>query len=442
MANPFLFQLVDSNASGIQREKAAFGSIDQNNMAPDLITFTNFNRKQPSQSKVQLIDVVHDFQWTQTPQSGRHEVPFVRMSEYRVEFNSLVQNLKYQLETFAETVGDIAAGDVKSKGVIAKGLDVGATTIKGFTDTGVGEATLGAIGMTKGKDGRYSFANSATAGVKLPAYLEPYRNLYGLQATGFEYYMPYFHTDWKQVKSTWGDTEGGIPMITDLADKEGVFKTFTNTMLMDQNTLGAYIERPQMYTYGSDQPSISFSIVLSNTNDEDDIIRNWHLAFMLAYQNLPNKTSKVFLEPPVIYEIEVPGQTYFPYAYIDNLAIVNRGATRVMKIPYYNITSESEPASIDSTTNLHRTQSRWDAYSSDKMARNTLADSLWKRIVAAEKIDKQNKIKMVEAIIPDAFEITISIKSLLPETKNLLFHSTLGSGTLGSGIYTAHVPNA
>ncbi len=75
------------------------------------------------------------------------------------------------------------------------------------------------------------------------------------------------------------------------------------------------------------------------------------------------------------------------------------------------------------------------------MARNTVADGLWKRIVASEKLDKLNKIKTVEAIIPDAFEITISIKSLLPETKNLLFHSTLGSGTLGKGIYTAHVPN-
>ena len=363
------------------------------------------------------------------------------MSEYRVEFNSLVQNIKYQLETFSGAVADVAAGNVSNKGAIATGLDAGATTLKAVTDSAIGQGIGEATGM-KLVNGRYKFENSATFGVSLPKYLEPYRNLYGVQATGFEYYMPYFHTDWKQIKSSWGDTEGGIPMITNLADKEGVFKTFTNAAMMDQNTLGAYVERPQMFQYsGENTPTLQFSVVLSNTNDEDDIIRNWHLAFMLAYQNLANKSSKIFLEPPVIYEIEVPGQTYFPYAYIDSLAIVNRGATRVMKIPYYNITSESEPASIDTQKNAHRDQSRWDTYSSDKMARNTVADGLWKRIVASEKLDKLNKIKTVEAIIPDAFEITISIKSLLPETKNLLFHSTLGSGTLGKGIYTAHVPN-
>ncbi len=440
MANPFLFQLVDATASGIERQKAAFGSMEQKNMAPDLKTFTGFNPQRPSQAQVQLIDVVHDFQWTQTPTTGRHEVPFVRMSEYRVEFNSLIQNIKYQLETFGDMVNDAAAGDVKDKGLIAKGLDGGATTLKAVADTFLAEKTFNNIGLEK-KGGRYKFDGAATAGAKLPGYLEPYRNLYGLRATGFEYYMPYFHTDWKQIKSAWGEAEGGIPMITDLASKEGTLQTFMNTTLMDQNTLGAYIERPKMFAYSDEGPEISFSIVLSNTNDEDDVVRNWHLAFMLAYQNLPNKTSKIFLEPPVIYEAEVPGQTYFPYAYISNLAVVNRGATRVMKIPYYNITSDSEPASIDSQRNLHRDQLRWDSYSSDKMARNTMAGGLWKQIVSSSTLDNSNKIKMVEAIIPDAFEITITLKSLLPETKNLLFHSTLGSGTLGQGIYTAHVPN-
>ena len=39
-------------------------------------------------TKPQLINVVNDFEWTHTPASGRHEVPRIRLSEYRVELSA------------------------------------------------------------------------------------------------------------------------------------------------------------------------------------------------------------------------------------------------------------------------------------------------------------------------------------------------------------------
>ena len=104
MANPFLFLLSDDADAVVGRQKAAFGTLKQEGTAPDLIPFTPFNPTAPSQSQVQLIDVINDFAWTQTPAMGRHEVPFIRMSEYRVQFNSLVQNIKYQLQAFDEVL--------------------------------------------------------------------------------------------------------------------------------------------------------------------------------------------------------------------------------------------------------------------------------------------------------------------------------------------------
>ena len=44
----------------------------------------------------QIINVIKDHQWTHTPSIGRNEVPRVKMSEYNIEFNSVMQQLNYQ----------------------------------------------------------------------------------------------------------------------------------------------------------------------------------------------------------------------------------------------------------------------------------------------------------------------------------------------------------
>lgn len=434
MANPFLFLLSDDADAVVGRQRAAFGTFKQEGTAPDLIPFTPFNPSAPSQSQVQLIDVINDFAWTQTPAMGRHEVPFIRMSEYRVKFNSLVQNIKYQLQAFSETSQAIDDGlDVQQQkmgniGTAATSLLEGAVKVTGAV-TDLAKNITG-TGM-------------APAAKSIPQYLRPYYGLYGAIPTGFEYYFPYFNASWKDVATTWGETAGGglAAGMTQLFEKEGFASTMLDTALTDKNTLGAYIERPQMYKYGDSTPELTFQIILANTETEDEVIRNWHLAFMLAYQNLPNKTSKVFLEPPVLYEVEVPGTQYFPYAYISSVSIQNRGSNRVLTLPYYNITAYKEAASIPSEKDFFRDIQRWDAFSSDRAARNVLKTGLWHSIIKAEAIENDNlkQLRLVETVVPDAYEITIKVKSLLPESKNLLFHSALGSGTLGRGLYTATV---
>ena len=437
MANPFLFLLSDDADAVVGRQKAAFGTLKQEGTAPDLIPFTPFNPTAPSQSQVQLIDVINDFAWTQTPAMGRHEVPFIRMSEYRVQFNSLVQNIKYQLQAFDEvlTGADDGIDHIqKAQGMLGKT----ATTIV------EGGLKVGKAGVDIAR--KVSGTKMAAASESIPPYLRPYYGLYGAIPTGFEFYFPYFSSSWKDVGSKWGDIKGGglATALTQLFEKEGFAGTMLDTALVDESTQGAYIEHAQMYEYGTNTPELTFNITLANTENEDEVIRNWHLAFMLAYQNLPNKTSKVFLEPPVLYEVEVPGTQYFPYAYISSIAIVNKGSNRVLSLPYYNITSYKEPASIPSEKDFFRDIQRWDTFSSDRAARNVLKTGLWHSIIKAEALenDTLKQLRLVETIIPDAYEITIKVKSLLPESKNLLFHSALGSGTLGRGLYTATVnPN-
>ena len=70
-----------------------------------------------------------------------------------------------------------------------------------------------------------------------------------------------------------------------------------------------------------------------------------------------------------------------------------------------------------------------------------MSESLWNTKVKSELAAEGGTPKFLETIVPDAYQIDITIKSLLPESKNLLFHSALGSNTLGSGIYSASIKN-
>ena len=318
-------------------------------------------------------------------------------------------------------VGTAIAGTAHKLGIEALGA------VKGVTG-----AVKNQLGLQLSKSG------------SIASYLQPYYGLYGAEPTGFTYYMPYFSKDWKQAAPKWGDTKasGGLGgLLTKLFSESGTAKTALDTAMMDQTVVGAYIERPKMYEYGGDAQKVSVQISLANTESQDDIIRNWHLAMMLTYQNLPNRTSKVFLEPPVIYEVEIPGTTYMPYAYISNLKVTHRGATRVLEVPYYAQTTSGMKGRIDATSGKDKTATRWDKFTTDTEMRKNMRDGLWKTIVETEShAGTGNRAQTrVETIVPDAYDIEIELTSLLPESQNLFYHSLRGGGTLNQGLYSVAV---
>ena len=433
--SPFLFSM------GKPGNSNSTAGVSNKNSAPLLTPFAaGRNKKIRHTGHHQLVDVVNDFTWTQTPNIGRHEVPFVRMSEYKIKFNSLMQNIKYQLMVFND----------EGLGAARSGIDaVAATATAAVGSTIAIAAHTAAIGTinTIGKVGEMA---AGTMGLQLAdskniaSYLQPYYGLYGAEPTGFTYYMPYFSKDWKATAPKWGDTKasGGLGgMLTKIFSETGAAKTALDTALMDQDVVGAYIERPQMYEYGGNPQTVKLQLSLANTENQDDIIRNWHLAMMLTYQNLPNRTSKVFLEPPVIYEVEIPGTTYMPYAYISDLKITHKGATRVLEVPYFSSKGRTaDHGSIEAATGSDKSTARWDKFTTDTAARNTMKKGLWKTIVETEHSTSDiHNLTTVETIVPDAYDIDITLTSLLPESQNLFYHSLRGGGTLNQGLYSVAV---
>ena len=401
------------------------GLMKNTEAAPDLVPSSDFSFANANNADVSTINVVDDFQWTNTPKSHRQEVPFIRMSEYRVNFNSLMMNLRYFLSIGTDR-GKLAGFDAGAQLTALNAKMTAKKALGAFTGTKLS-------GVEKVKDAALGAAQKAVSTLSknmikppqtLPDYLRPYYGLYGATTSGFEYYFPYFEASWKETSTGWTDTKGGglFQFIFDQLGDSGLPQTILDTAAVDQNVLAAYIERPKMYDYSSAEGrEYSFTFTLLNTDDTDDVIRNWHLVFMLAYQNLPNRTSKTQLEPPVIYEIEVPGQFYSPFAYIKGLQVKNLGAQRRAEIAYRHdgsaeegvIETIKELESVDSNPTFHKSK-----------LRGTLP-SFGLANQGKVKADATGtyETKHIETIIPDAYEITVNVSSLIPESKNLFWHS-------------------
>lgn len=433
--------------------------MDSNKFAaPQLIPTGSSGPAYTSDFKPQIVNVMKDFQWTHTPPIGRNEVPRLKMSEYSVEWNSVLQQLRYLLtmqRDGTKAVMDIASGLIDK--FASSGSKAGNEVVNTAqnNETAKEGAQAGEPESADESKKKASIASKAiaagltaqkTAGRLIgdlmldppkglseqTPWLVPYWGLYGVKPTGFQYIMPYFNENYKTITQTWGDIRGGGIFSHALRTApEGLVQMITSQF--ETVAKGAFIDLPKSYHYDqAGTPELNFTVFLYNTNDWGDVVKNWQLIFMLIYQNLANKTSKILLEPPVLYEVEVDGLHYLPYAYINSLKVVNHGTEREMMVPIM----------IDEADSLH--QQFFDAKFADKVPsrhvdyirrHGTSSTATQGKKMAVKESGSSGaspdpKTRGVLAQIPEAWELQISFKSLLPETKNLMFHAITKSSDI------------
>jgi hypothetical protein len=107
-----------------------------------------------------------------------------------------------------------------------------------------------------------------------------------------------------------------------------------------------------------------------------------------VYQNRPGKTSVNTVDQPVIYQVEIPGVKFFPFCFVTGITIDFMGSRREMtiNIPTVNTTSDF----------LGSTAGQFVGTSTDSTA--------------------------INAIIPDAYRVRISLKSMTANSKNFMYH--------------------
>tara|TARA_R100000805_G_C3625887_1_gene135958 strand:+ start:5222 stop:6349 length:1128 start_codon:yes stop_codon:yes gene_type:complete len=91
---------------------------------------------------------------------------------------------------------------------------------------------------------------------------------------------------------------------------------------------GSYIETPKFYQYGNTDQGLQLSFALSNTLNDDAIVKNAEFIKEFTMINRPTREGPLGMTFPAIYHIEVPGLRYIEWASLDNFSISMQGQRR------------------------------------------------------------------------------------------------------------------
>ena len=343
--------------------------------APDLVG-VNQPADLSGTRNIDHIDVINSFPWTHSPKSARHDVPSLMLREKKIEINPQINQIANNLYVAAEKGG---RGTEKVKAMLPAELKqkIKNNEIKP-------ENELGSYILAKGKqlaDGMKELASGS--GV-----MSPYEQLYYTKDTGFVYTLPYMGDTYKDTSNSFGGDGAGNSALLNVASMGSKLAANIATSFNIADP-GTYIENPQFYNFdGRQKKSYTSQFPLINTESFNDVIRNWQLIFLLIYQNTPNRLTRDLIDPPCIYEANLDGTWYSKYAYVSNVKIDFVGATRKMALPIPT------------------------------------------QVTADGSGTTSNKAFSVDTIIPDMYNVSVTVTELFSETQNFLFQSVNQSNKL------------
>lgn len=391
-----------------------------------------------SNTGIARYNVYLDFPWTLSNKNTRRLIPFIKLKEYRLKYSAELlsyinsargfnENLsRFSLEDpvsrLALTAGAVGLGERGTRAFFSSlgNATAVANILKGIPGIGPraqalltvgtpaqileGAKEVGkAVGATAGFVGAASLAYYAYNEFNTPNKLlanidknrsqktsanDPYSNLYAGIASKIEYILPYISVDnMIGIDAAWREPGKDSP-ITRLIEssKEQIKKSgpggsaaigtvdFITTALEAAALAGepgAAREKIKGYTPPENGDSVEISFYLFNTIDSKLTKMNWELLYVLTYQNLPNRRGINLLDPPCIYEVEIPGYKRFPVANIEKLKVSNEGTTRYVDLDTGNVGTGGEGT--------------------------------------------KGNVKLV----PEAYKVTLTVRSLLTPTQNL-----------------------
>tara|TARA_R110000868_G_scaffold243770_3_gene499788 strand:+ start:10722 stop:12041 length:1320 start_codon:yes stop_codon:yes gene_type:complete len=349
------------------------------------------------------VNIVKDFYWTNSKVrgrdgTGREEVPYIILKERKVKTSSFVAQALYS-----------TGGIFDSAKSVMNALKIGNFNVSSATQISpaVGTSLSELLGSNNDKNNLKStdvpnnnpslmdtvtkkineVAASATddSSFLTDPWLSYYKGLYITQPTGWVYFLPFMSNSYQTTTNGWGagDGDSGGSLLVEGASKliEG-FSEFARkavTML----SVGSYQEKSKFYEFSKGGETLSISFPLINTGNAtfDDVIRNWQFVFLLLYQNRAQRVDRNIVNPPPIYEVEIPGLKYMPLSYISNIRVEFRGSRRTMTLP------------IPSATGQNGTQG-------------------------------------LETIVPEAYQISLDITSLVGDSKNFMYSTVFKNNNI------------
>jgi hypothetical protein len=185
----------------------------------------------------------------------------------------------------------------------------------------------------------------AGADAKLPT-LQPYQEVFAKdKPTDFSYWFPYFNKtsfelstpEWQELDKLGDSLKGivdGFGKLTGL-DTSGVTGTMDAIKSVSDTAMawqyaGVGTFDRPRIFAGHNKRTVTIAFPLYNTKQADAWQKNKDLIYLLMSQNLYNKRDYVTGLPPVFYEVYVPGQYFCYAATMTNIVVENLGNTRLI----------------------------------------------------------------------------------------------------------------
>jgi hypothetical protein len=344
-------------------------------------------------------------------------VPKIILTEKRLKTNAMIAQIIASFNAAAEGTDNVIAELDKRIG--NKNISSFVQTMKKLASQGA-QQTKETVSNLVGQENFEAFSQGIQAiGNELRSksidqnpvmnteLLRAYKDLYPTIDTGWQYVFPYFDDYYNSQMNAFGDE--GMGNILNLASAGAdLLKNLASVAGAMQAPFGfSFQEKAKFYNYPTEGEEITFTFPLINTGSAtfDDVVKNWQLIFLLLYQNKPGRLNRSVVEPPVIYQVEIPGQKFYPFCYISNIAVDFKGSRRELtfKLPFQN-KSYTEAETINQGTEQEET-------------------------LIVE--DTATKNKNFTTTIPDSYIIKITLKSLIAESRNFMVYS-LQAGQGGS----------
>lgn len=286
--------------------------------------------------KSTCIDVIRDFSWfaggasSALTQAAIAKIPNLFMVEKEQILNSQLSQALYYFKAAQrgiDSARDVTSqmkqwllGDGEETGALAQ---IAASGLDGI-DAGLSLVDRGADFLSQNFAGSSNAENNRLT----QNYLRSLIGLYLTKDTGFKYCLPYFENP-PTITNNWGN-----------ADNQGLIRGAINTGMDMVNEVaqavnlsqpGVYIQEAKYYNFNDEGPSLTVTIPLFNTvkrGSKVPYIQNYEFLWLLTYQNKPYKTSFARTMPPKMYDVTLPGLVNMPYAYIKSLRVDFKGTVR------------------------------------------------------------------------------------------------------------------
>ena len=354
------------------------------NVQPDQINYITNTVYSNLKTYADDINVVTDFPWTKSPKSSRQDVPRLVLKEKRIKTNSTISNFAYSVNT----ITDIA----KSGGKIASAFG----NKLGNSENVITQTTGAAVGAAGAVISKTATVIEDTGNALLNAVVEdyekfgdnsvltPYNGLYRLEKTGFKYILPYMEDSYRDVQTSLGEENQENAASFAAGKASDIAATGAGALFALRP--GVYIEEAKQFAMTQTGRTIKISFPLLNTGSYEEITRNWQLIYGLVYQNRPGRITKTLVDIPVMYEAHIEGMLYMPYSYITGISVDFLGNRRTMNVNMPVIGSSDGGA---------------------------------------------GETRKINTVIPDAFNVSITLQGLNDETRNFLYES-ISPGTVTS----------